>query len=142
MPLSGDELERISEQTYAKRRINMPTYCKRCGYNLRMLPFVHKCPECGSDYNAMHSRMEGIFLPQFVIFPWIDLGVALVCIAMAVLTLIGGIQSNHTRTIGVGCVYGLVAIVLAARAASRISKFFHARMILRRIRQAKRQEAG
>jgi len=141
MPLSGDELERISEDAYAKRRIQMRTYCKRCGYNLRALPYVHKCPECGNEYNAMHSRMKGIFLPQFVAFPWLDSGIALVCITMAALTLVGGLQSNNARSIGVGCVYALVAFVLGFRAAIRVSKFARARLILRRIQRDQDQQA-
>jgi len=78
-----DELERIADDMWKDRRITSPTYCEKCGYNLRTLPHVHNCPECGSEYNARPLLMKGIFLPQvgmapifetWLIFIWAGMG--------------------------------------------------------------------
>jgi len=70
MSLTSDELQRLSEDIYTDRRITMSTYCGRCGHNLRTLPYVYSCPECGNSYNARPLKLEGIFTPEQVRFPF------------------------------------------------------------------------
>lgn len=60
---SESDLERIADDTWKDRRITSATYCGVCGYNLRTLPYVYNCPECGGEYNARPLVMKGIFLP-------------------------------------------------------------------------------
>lgn len=77
------DLEKIADDTWKDRRITSPTYCSRCGYNLRTLPYVHRCPECGNPYNARVLVMQGIFVPTdglaptfetFIVFVWAGMG--------------------------------------------------------------------
>jgi hypothetical protein len=72
MGLSQQELERISDDVYKNRRITASTFCGNCGYNLRTLPYVYTCPECGQSYNARPLVMKGIFVPYEVEIPWAD----------------------------------------------------------------------
>lgn len=85
--------------------------------------------------------MKGIFLAQFVAFPWLDLATAMVCTTMAVFTLVRGLQTKNMRSIGVGCVYAVVAVGLGFRAAMGISGFVRARLILRRIQGEEDRQA-
>lgn len=88
MHLSNEELVRISEEIYTDRRISSSTYCGRCGYNLRTLPYVGTCPECGSDYNARPLKWEGIFTAEQVRFPFSTLlGVFVTAVAAVVFVI-------------------------------------------------------
>ena len=64
MPLSSNDLERLSDDIYKNRRITGLVYCGTCGYCLKTLPYVYQCPECGGSYNARPLSMQGIFMPQ------------------------------------------------------------------------------
>ncbi len=62
-------------------RIDESVYCGTCGYNLRTLPWIGRCPECGSHYNARWKTRHGIFLPQELRFPLGDVFTTTVCAA-------------------------------------------------------------
>lgn len=64
MVLSSDELDRMSEDIYKDRRVRTSTYCGKCGYNLKTLPYSYTCPECGNPYNARPLSMKGILVPD------------------------------------------------------------------------------
>jgi len=70
MVIDSDELQRISEEVYNDRIIPTSLYCDQCGYNLRHLPYVHACPECGNAYNARPLKMEGVFWGFGSYFPF------------------------------------------------------------------------
>lgn len=80
---SESDLERIADDTWKDRRITSPTFCSKCGYNLRTLPYVHTCPECGGPYNARPLVMKGIFLPQDGLAPVTETWNVLVWAAIA-----------------------------------------------------------
>ncbi len=61
---SEKDYERQSDETFTDRLIRGSVYCGTCGYNLRTLPYIYQCPECGASYNARPLTMKGVFLPQ------------------------------------------------------------------------------
>ncbi len=85
MVLGSDELQDLSEELYAEHRISSSLHCGNCGYNLRRLPYVYTCPECGNAYDANALKMTGIFLPGTGSFPWSDLLAAILCLLSAAL---------------------------------------------------------
>ena len=80
MVVSHDDLDRLADDIYKNRRISGWIYCGNCGYNLRTLPYVYTCPECGHEYNARPLTMRGIFLPHEASFPLRDLAALLACV--------------------------------------------------------------
>ncbi|MGD2108571.1 MAG: hypothetical protein PVI86_04180 [Phycisphaerae bacterium] len=78
MTLSEHDLDRMADDMYKNRRLTESTYCAQCGYNLRTLPYVYTCPECGNEYNARPVLRHGIFSPHDVVFPFKDLLAAMV----------------------------------------------------------------
>ncbi len=62
-----------------KDNIDESLYCGACGYNLRTLPTVGRCPECGNGYNTENFPMRGVFLPEERLFPWGDVLTAAFC---------------------------------------------------------------
>lgn len=63
------DLEKVADDIWKDRRITSPTYCEQCGYNLRTLPYIYNCPECGNAYNARALVLKGIFTPRHGMAP-------------------------------------------------------------------------
>ena len=164
--LDSGELERLSAELYADRIIVTSLYCAQCGYNLRTLPYVYRCPECGSDYNARALKMDGIFFPDLGFFPFGDLVSACFCVAAAVYPVVSGIVLTaatgperppsppgvtlFTTAAGSYSIGGFwlvsaaafvtLAAVFARKAYRQLIVFFRARMILRQIAKEKEAE--
>jgi hypothetical protein len=73
MGLSTEDIEKLSQDVYTERRIGHSLHCGRCGYNLRTLPYIGRCPECGNEYNARPAILKGIHVPADVRFPTVEL---------------------------------------------------------------------
>lgn len=83
MAFTKQELERYADDVYKDRRISTSIYCGNCGYNLRTLPYLYRCPECGQEYNARPLSQKGIYAPQNTDIPFGDFAAAGFC-ALAV----------------------------------------------------------
>jgi len=79
---SHDELDRFVDETRDRGVITGDVYCGNCGYNLKTLPYVYRCPECGSEYCARRLFPRGIFYLSRSSFPYGEL------IAFAITVLI------------------------------------------------------
>ena len=75
---------RVPEDKQALERILGRIYCGRCGYDLRTLPKMGRCPECGNDYNSRPAGMQGIHLPGSVGFP---VGMVFISVVSTVLAI-------------------------------------------------------
>lgn len=75
--LSRREADRLADDMHVDRMILRSLYCGRCGYNLRTLPYIYRCPECGNEYNARNLSMKGIYRPNEVEIPFGDFGLFL-----------------------------------------------------------------
>ena len=133
MVLSSDELDRIADDIYKDRIITGSVYCGNCGYNLRTLPYVYTCPECGNGYNARPLKMEGIFAPQDTYFPASDIAATLLCAAIMFVFVRGNILTPDFGRLFSGGVFGVLGLFFASQAYHRLVRFFRARETAKRI---------
>ena len=133
MVLGSEELERIADDIDADRTIMSSLYCGRCGYNLRSLPFIHACPECGNRYNARPLKMEGIFLPRTALFPAGDIVSFLFCTFVAVAIMIVGVKDQAPGWIPLGLPFVVLSILFSRRAFTQLGRCLRFRSVGKRI---------
>ncbi|MEK6676265.1 MAG: hypothetical protein AABZ47_11510 [Planctomycetota bacterium] len=154
--LTSDELERLTDATWGDNSISMSLHCGCCGYNLRTLPYVYQCPECGREYSARPDRMHGIFFPDQAKFPFLDPFASLVSTGSALILFGFGsawglmspapvvpIGAPPTATppppqpsailMTMGAVFVMLAIIYAVRAWRRLFLFYRGRKIISRM---------
>lgn len=136
MGLTSHDLERFADDMYKDRRINATVYCGRCGYNLRTLPYVYTCPECGNGYNARPLVMQGIFAPQEINFPFRDYGMVLLG-GLSTLVLAWGLKwpLDLGQSIMV-LILGGLTLIFAWFSIVRTKRFIVSSRVAQRIRRA------
>ncbi len=140
MVLSRHELEELSDDTYRDRRIKESTFCGRCGYNLRTLPFVYRCPECGNAYNARPLKMKGIFFPHAVYPPVKEIVATAFCGVIAVLLLISAIKPLDEGRLVFGVVFTAITGVFAGQVVHKFQHFFTFWSLSNRIAKEEEEE--
>ena len=133
MGLSKSDLERLADDTYKGRLITGSIYCGQCGYNLRTLPYVHTCPECGNQYNARPLKMEGIFLPQEAQIPWGDLVAAGFCAGGALLFGASAVGSPDAVRISIAGALAAIASPFVWRAYRGLRRLARTRALAKHI---------
>ena len=150
--LSDEDRQRLSEDIFLDRRISGSVYCASCGYNLRDMPYVYNCPECGASYNARPLQIKGIFSPYDISFPllWLTTALVLVLVAaatvwLAVCSVLSGWLAIHRMRLpgrlnlmpedallfaGIGV---LVAAAAVGHVVRKLRRFFLQWRILRRM---------
>jgi len=133
MVFTHDELDRMADEDLKDRVIRRSMYCGACGYNLRGLPHIHVCPECGNSYNARSRRRFGIFEPQQAEFPGPEIaGFLIFAVVTTVITWQGVVDKSKSYCLaGIG--FGIVAILFLGRVWRRMSKLANAKLIALRI---------
>ena len=134
MALSTYELEKLADEIYKNRIIRGSMHCGICGYNLRTLPHIHICPECGNHYNARPLKMEGIFVLNDTYFPLGEVVAGLLCALFAVALIASGFNPVDQVRLALGIACAAIMIAFAVTAYVRLVRFFKARAIARRIR--------
>ncbi len=109
---------------YIESSITESLYCERCGYNLRTLPTVGICPECGGRYSTDKLPPRGILLPEDQHFPLQDAVTAALCwlwtLAWGMRMWASGRWTAPGIAFGVVFVFGtLVATQIARRTLGR-----------------------
>ena len=133
MALSNRELDEIAEDTYHNRRITGSIFCGRCGYNLRTLPHVYICPECGNRYNARPLKMKGIFFPRAVYPPFVDMALTGFFGVIAFLLLISALKPLDEGRLFIGVVFAVLTGLFAGRVAQKFQHFIKFRSLSKRI---------
>ncbi|MBI1827569.1 MAG: hypothetical protein HY287_01770 [Planctomycetes bacterium] len=129
MVFTNDELDRLVDEDFKNRVIQQSTYCAECGYNLRGLPFLYSCPECGNSYNARPRGRFGIFEPQQAEFPIHDiLGVAIFA-GIAAFILWDGVAEKSTPYCLAGIGFAMAGLFFLARTWRRMGSLARARKI-------------
>jgi hypothetical protein len=136
MTLNSQELERLEDQLWAGERIYHSLYCGECGYNLRTLPYTGLCPECGGRYNARPLKMEGIFLPQNMELPVLDVLMLGIAVTFSILFIRDSINPYDSARMFIGVVGLILSLVFGHRAWSKFSRFLKFRSILKQIESA------
>jgi len=139
MVVSHDELYRLADDIYKNRRITGWMYCGNCGYNLRTLPYVHTCPECGHEYNARPLTMRGIFLPHEARFPLRDLAAFLACVLGAVGFAYWSVRPPRVAQLSLASLFAGLSLWFAAHTYKRLAAFLKAVDISRRIAKEERE---
>ncbi len=138
MALNNAELERIADDMYKGRLLSHSVYCGNCGYNLRTLPYLYTCPECGNSYNARPRKMTGIFLPQEADLPFRDFFAALLFGFGAWYFGRVAFQSNDTFSFFVALAMGVASVMFMAHVYRRTVHLFKSMEIARRIAASER----
>jgi len=128
------ELDRSAQDQDRDRLISGSIYCENCGYNLKTLPYVYNCPECGNGYNARPLMLKGIFKPFEVTFPLWEIVAAVFCVPVSVVLLAWGLRISEPVVIILGVTFALLSILLWFRIWDGVCAFIKARAIARRIR--------
>lgn len=135
MALSTSELERIADDMYRGRMLTLSTYCGDCGYNLRTLPYIYKCPECGNEYNARPLLMKGIFIPYRDDPPFRDLlGIVGFALATAVIGY-GALKPLDIFRLVIALFFMTFTIISAMQFGSKLKHYLRAIQILGRIKR-------
>lgn len=133
MVISTDELERLADDIYKDRRITGSVYCGECGYNLKTLPYIHVCPECGNDYNARPRKMVGIFKPHEAEIPARDVFMGLLCGLCCFILAWGAIQPLDPGRLAIAAVFLVLTILNGGQACSKLARWIRSASVMRRI---------
>ncbi|UCE62189.1 MAG: hypothetical protein JSU63_10855 [Phycisphaerales bacterium] len=133
MGLSNSELESMADDIYRNRRITGSIYCGTCGYNLKTLPYVYRCPECGHHYNARPFAMKGIFFPQVTTPPVADPLAAVFFAAIAFPILCAAFTPFNGSMLFIGLTFAGLTAYFAGRAYVHFRAYQDYRSISKRI---------
>ena len=133
MGFSNRDLDRLAEDIYKNRRISGSIYCGQCGYNLRTLPYVHRCPECGQGYNARPMSMKGIFNPADAGLPIGDMFAVIFWAVLAYLLIWAGLAPRQTGFLLAGAFPVIMCMIQLALMFRRFNRFRAVRSISKRI---------
>ena len=135
MSMHSDELEMLADLTFKDAVIATSLYCGSCGYNLKTLPYVGVCTECGHRYNARPLRMDGIFTPQRLEIPLGDAAAGVLSGLVAAGMTIRAIAPSPSRGVYVlfAVVLGLMSIAFAWIMWRKLCKYAGFRKIAKRI---------
>ena len=133
--MHGDpvEHERISTVLPADRQIGTHVHCAGCGYNLRTLPYVGCCPECGAAYNARPLLMQNILTGQMALFPSSEVFAALLACSLAALLIGAGLLFGSEWAFLFGMIFGVFGVLFIRVASIHIGRCIKYRRILRQI---------
>ena len=133
MVVGSDELDRLADEIYRDRRITGSVYCGNCGYNLRTLPYMYVCPECGDDYNARPTKMKGIFLPSGTVFPLPDCTATLVFALSTTFLSLNAFKPLDQVSLVIAGFFAVFTLLFARQAYIGIGRYIRAVSIIRRI---------
>ncbi|MFQ5489321.1 MAG: hypothetical protein ACE5GE_01255 [Phycisphaerae bacterium] len=134
MAVGADELARWGDEVLADRRIGTDLYCARCGYNLRTLTYLGRCPECGSQYSARPPVMKGIFTADMLRFPLEELFWTSVCLSIGAACLFLGAWPPGEGRLLIGVVFGALGACYVHLLWKRLVRYVRLLEVYRRLR--------
>ncbi len=140
MAIDHDGLRYLLEETEGENVITSTVFCDQCGYQLRMLPYIGRCPECGNPYNARGLKIEGIFVPHTAAFPASDIAAGLASAALVIWLVAGLIKRFDLWTLLFAAVFGYMAVVFLKQAWARLKRFIRGQKLADEIYQADRDD--
>jgi hypothetical protein len=136
MALREDEIDRCLDETVAGRSIERSLYCAECGYNVRGLPVIGVCPECGHRYNARRHKMTGIFRPHALALPISEVLSALLSLGVAAVFAAWAVQSPEQGWAFLPVlVFGVLGALFVRVSYLKLARYVHLRNLVRRIRE-------
>ena len=132
-------LDRVADDIDKDRRISSTIYCGKCGYDLRTLPYLYQCPECGNDYNARPLVMKGVFMPVRTPVPWIDM-LAVPFFGYVAYTFISeSIPVRAYVSLAIGAVAAGLGLAYLLMTIAKWKMLIRNHVLLRRIERANRE---
>jgi len=102
------QMPQIGRDIQQDRGIQADLFCAQCGYNLRTRSVVGRCSECGNNYDARPTKLQGIFLPHEQRVPFADYLRFLACAASGVLLLYHAVEGGHVWA----CLLGIPLLIM------------------------------
>lgn len=126
MPIDARYLERAQEEEDSSRTITETILCGSCGYQLKMLPKVGRCPECGGHYNVVRNTKEGIFTPQSAEFPMFDLAASVASTWLLIWLFFGLLQSFDFWALMLMLTFAVLAPIFIKQAWRDLWRYWNA----------------
>ncbi len=133
MNVETDDLDKLSQDIFSERQISHSVYCSRCGYNLRMLPYIGRCPECGNEYNARPAVRNGIYVSTDLSFPSVELICVVFFLGWAGLWLITGVRPVIPWKVTFGAAFLLAGVISGYLFFQRLWRYLHFLWVARHI---------
>jgi len=130
---SESQKERDADDAYRDRRIRTSIYCNKCGYNLRTLPYVYNCPECGNPYRARGISTIGIFTRQTAAVPFGDIIASVLFGITAFVLLIRAIRPLDQGRLIVAAVFVALTAWFVVRSCNGFQEYMRQRTVEREI---------
>ena len=130
MALEHEQLEHmLEEEEGGPRLMTKPVICDQCGYQLRGLPFVGRCPKCGNSYSVRGIKTEGIFVPHAAEFPAMDLVAGLVGGGLALWLAAGLVRRFDLWLLLCTAILGYLGFVFLRQGLRRLRRFIRGQRI-------------
>ncbi len=128
MALEREQLEHMLEEE-GPRLMTKSVICDQCGYQLRGLPFVGRCPECGNSYSVRGIKTEGIFVPESAEFPASDLVAGLASGGLALWLVAGLVRRFDLWSLLCAAILGYMGFVFLRQGLRRLGRFIRGQRI-------------
>lgn len=125
----------LERQMKTRHTIPVDQFCGCCGYNLRTLPTVGNCPECGNAYDARASRMIGILRDEDINPPvgvWV---VFVICVLLSGAFFYGAIKWRTRWNYAPAVLFLIFAAAYGRIALRRTARFVRHCKLLRQTRE-------
>ncbi len=132
MAFEHEHLEHMLAEEQGPRLMTKPAICDQCGYQLRGLPFVGCCPECGHSYSVRGIKTEGIFVPHAAEFPAMDLVAGVVSGGLALWLVAGLVRRFDLWSLLLVAFLGYTGFVFLRQGRRRLRRFIRAQKIASR----------
>ena len=125
MPFDPRDLERMQQDGEEQNYISETVFCGSCGYQLKMLPKIGRCPECGNHYNTLRRMISGVFTPQTVAFPAFDTAAAIASTWLLIWLIGGLLQVFDLWGLMLTITFAVLAPIFIKKAYTGIVRYWH-----------------
>lgn len=129
MALEHEQLDHMLEGEEGPRLMTKSAICDQCGYQLRRLPFVGRCPKCGNSYSVRGIKTEGIFVPHAAAFPAMDLVAGLVSGGLTLWLVAGLVRRFDLWSLLLVAILGYMGFVFLRQGLRRLRRFIQGQRI-------------
>ena len=123
---------KIGQELISERGIDRDLFCECCGYNLRTLRLIGRCPECGGEYDTRPMNVRGILSVKDLTVPGDLIGALIVSGSLAYLILSVAVRYTILWAHLLGFPFALLFCFLFVAVFRRMLRMVRHRALLRR----------